>query len=285
MADSKLRRAIDSGETLVAPGVYDMISATIAEKVGFPAVFVGGYGVSASHLGVPDVGIMTFTDILERVRTFSAILTKPIIVDADTGYGGLVNLRHAVRSYEKAGVAAIQIEDQIFPKRCGHAKGVEVCDIEEMLKRIGVATESRNSENFLIIARPDSRLELGLEEAIKRAEAYSEAGAVLIFVESPQTVDEMKILKQSIKTPLVFKMVPDGNLSDLSSKALADMGFSILIYPTLGFLSAANAIQQAFNEFKTTGLVKKQTMQRFDEFSNMIGFEEIYSFEDRWDDQ
>ena len=285
MADSKLRRAIDSGETLVAPGVYDMISATIAEKIGFPAVFVGGYGVSASHLGVPDVGIMTFTDILERVRTFSAILTKPIIVDADTGYGGLVNLRHAVRSYEKAGVAAIQIEDQIFPKRCGHAKGVEVCDIQEMLKRIGVATESRNSENFLIIARTDSRLELGLEEAIKRAEAYSEAGADLIFVESPQTVDEMKILKQSIKTPLVFKMVPDGNLSDLNSKVLADLGFSILIYPTLGFLSAANAIQQAFNEFKTTGLVKKQTMQRFDEFSNMIGFEEIYSFEDRWDDQ
>ena len=285
MADSKLSRAIDSGETLVAPGVYDMISATIAEKVGFPAVFVGGYGVSASHLGVPDVGIMTFTDILERVRTVSAILTKPIIVDADTGYGGLVNLRHAVRSYEKAGVAAIQIEDQIFPKRWGHAKGVEVCDIQEMLKRIGVATESRNSENFLIIARTDSRLELGLEEAIKRAEAYSEAGADLIFVESPQTVDEMKILKQSIKTPLVFKMVPDGNLSDLNSKVLADLGFSILIYPTLGFLSAANAIQQAFNEFKKTGLVKKQTMQRFDEFSNMIGFEEIYSFEDRWDDQ
>ena len=285
MADSKLRRALDSGETLVAPGVYDMISATIAEKVGFPAVFVGGYGVSASHLGVPDVGIMTFTDILERVRTFSEILTKPIIMDADTGYGGLVNLRHAVRSYEKAGVAAIQIEDQIFPKRCGHAKGVEVCDIQEMLKRIGVATESRNSENFLIIARTDSQLELGLEEAIKRAEAYSEAGADLIFVESPQTVDEMKILKQSIKTPLVFKMVPDGNLSDLNSKVLADLGFSILIYPTLGFLSAANAIQQAFNEFKTTRLVKKQNMQRFDEFSNMIGFDEIYSFEDRWDDQ
>ena len=285
MTNSKLKRALDSGETIVAPGVYDMISATIAERVGFPAVFVGGYGVSASHLGVPDVGIMTFTDILERVRTFSAILTKPIIVDADTGYGGLVNLRHAVRSYEKAGVAAIQIEDQIFPKRCGHAKGVEVCDIQEMLKRIGVATESRNSENFLVIARTDSRLELGLEEAIKRAEAYSEAGADLIFVESPQTVDEMKILKQSIKTPLVFKMVPDGNLSDLNSKVLADMGFSILIYPTLGFLSAANAIQQAFNELKRTGLVKKQTMQRFDEFSNMIGFEEIYSFEDRWDDQ
>ena len=285
MADSKLKRALDSGETLVVPGVYDMISATIAEKVGFPAVFVGGYGVSASHLGVPDVGIMTFTDILERVRAFSEILTKPIIVDADTGYGGLVNLRHAVRSFEKAGVAAIQIEDQVFPKRCGHAKGVEVCEIEEMVKRIGVATESRDSENFLIIARTDSRPEFGLDEAIKRAEAYSKAGADLIFVESPQTVDEMKLLKQNIKTPLVFKMVPDGNLSDLSSKALAEMGFSVLIYPTLAFLSAADAIQQAFMEFKTTGLVEKQTMQRFDEFSSMIGFDEIHSFEDRWDNQ
>ena len=154
-----------------------------------------------------------------------------------------------------------------------------------MVKRIGVATESRDSENFLIIARTDSRPEFGLDEAIKRAEAYSKAGADLIFVESPQTVDEMKLLKQSIRTPLVFKMVPDGNLSDLSAKALAEMGFSVLIYPTLAFLSAANAIRKAFMEFKTTGLVEKQTMQRFDEFSSMIGFDEIYSFEDRWDNQ
>ena len=283
MADSVLRKALDSGETLVAPGVYDMISAIIAEKVGFPAVFIGGYGISASHLGVPDVGIMTFTDILERVRMISEAITKPVIVDADTGYGGLVNLRHAVRSYEKAGVAAIQIEDQEFPKRCGHAKGVQVCKSDEMVKRISVATESRNSDNFLIIARTDSRLELGLDEAIKRAKAYSKAGADLIFVESPQTVEEMEQLKKDIDIPLVFKMVPDGKLSNLDSKVLSEMGFSLLIYPTLGFLSAAQAIQNAFYEFKTTGLVKKQTMQRFDEFSSMIGFEEIYSFEDRWD--
>jgi len=283
MADSVLRKALDSGETLVAPGVYDMISAIIAEKVGFPAVFIGGYGISASHLGVPDVGIMTFTDILERVRMISEAITKPVIVDADTGYGGLVNLRHAVRSYEKAGVAAIQIEDQEFPKRCGHAKGVQVCKSDEMVKRISVAAESRNSDNFLIIARTDSRLELGLDEAIKRAKAYSKAGADLIFVESPQTVEEMEQLKKDIDIPLVFKMVPDGKLSNLDSKVLSEMGFSLLIYPTLGFLSAAQAIQNAFYEFKTTGLVKKQTMQRFDEFSSMIGFEEIYSFEDRWD--
>ena len=285
MANSTLKKAIASGETIIAPGVYDMISATIAEKVGFPAVFVGGFGVSASYLGVPDVGIMTFTDMLDRVRMISSASTRPIIVDGDTGYGGLVNLRQAVRSYEQVGVAAIQIEDQVFPKRCGHAKGVEVCTIDEMLKRIGVVVENRMSDSFLLIARTDSRPEHGLEESIKRASAYSDAGADLIFIESPQTVEEIKILKDSIDTPLVFKMVPDGDLSGLSSKVLSEIGFSILIYPTLSFLSAAGAIQKAFNEFKATGLVKKQEMQPFDEFSDMIGFEEIYSFEDRWNNK
>jgi 2-methylisocitrate lyase-like PEP mutase family enzyme len=283
MVASVLRKAIETGQTLVAPGVYDMISAITAQQIGFPAVFVGGYGVSASHLGMPDVGIMTFTDILERVRIISQVVKKPIIVDADTGYGGLLNLRHAVRSFEKAGVAAIQIEDQEFPKRCGHAKGIQVCSTEEMTKRIRVATESRNSENFLIIARTDSRLKFGLSNAIERAEAYSNAGADLIFVESPQTIKEMEKIKQSISIPLVFKMLPDGKLSNLDTKTLSSMGFSLLIHPTIGFLSAGDAIQKAFFELKNTGLVRNQSMQKFDEFSKMIGFEDIYSFEDRWD--
>ena len=279
---STLRKNLNSGATLVAPGVHDMISAILAEKIGFPAIFVGGYGISASHLGVPDVGIMTFTDVLDRVRMISEVTTKPLIVDADTGYGGLINLRHAVRNFEKVGVAAIQIEDQVFPKRCGHAKGIKVVTIDEMSTRINVALDSRISEDFLIIARTDSRLELGLGEAIKRAEAYSKAGADLIFVESPQNVQEMEKLRRSIDVPLVFKMVPDGKLSDLDSEVLGDMGFNLLIYPSLGFLSAADAMQRAFTELKNNGLVKKQSLQSFADFSEMIGFDEIYSFEERW---
>ena len=282
MSVSKLREAINSGETLLAPGVYDMVSASIAEKIGFSALFVGGYGISASHLGLPDVGIMTFTDILDRVRTISSNVNQPVIVDADTGYGGLLNLRHAVKSYEKAGVAAIQIEDQVFPKRCGHAKGIEVCSVDEMKNRIGVASESRNSDDLLIIARTDSRLEFGLNEAIKRAKAYSKAGADLIFVESLQSLDEIEKLKKSIDKPLVYKMVPDGDLSNIHPTILKKLGYSIIIYPTLGFLSAADAIERAFVEFKTNGLVKTQQLQKFDEFSKMIGFDEIYSFEERW---
>ena len=283
MLCSTLKKDLNSGATLVAPGVHDMISAILAEKIGFSAIFVGGYGISASHLGAPDVGIMTFTDVLDRVRMISEVTTKPLIVDADTGYGGLINLRHAVRNFEKVGVAAIQIEDQVFPKRCGHAKGIKVVTIEEMSTRINVAIDSRMSEDFLIIARTDCRPELGLDEAIKRAEAYTKAGADLIFVESPQNVKEMEKLRKSIDAPLVFKMVPDGKLSDLDSKVLADMGFNLLIYPSLGFLSAADAMQRAFTELKNTGLVKKQSLQSFADFSEMIGFDEIYSFEKRWE--
>jgi len=277
-----LKESIKAGESILAPGVHDMISVVIADKVGFPALFVGGYGISASHLGIPDVGIMTFTDILDRVRMISQITTKPIIVDADTGYGSLINLRHAVKSFEKAGVSAIQIEDQIFPKRCGHAQGVEVVSIDEMCNRIRVAVDSRNNENFLIIARTDCRTSLGFDEALRRGKEYSRAGADLIFVESPQTVVEMKKLLKSIDCPMVYKMVPNGNLSNLDSKALASMGFSLVIYPTVSFLSAAEAMQSAFNELKTNGIVKEQSLQSFESFSKLIGFEDIYEFEDRW---
>jgi 2-methylisocitrate lyase-like PEP mutase family enzyme len=277
-----LKESFKTGESILAPGVHDMISVIIAEKVGFPALFVGGYGISASHLGMPDVGIMTFTDILDRVRIISQITSKPIIVDADTGYGGLINLRHAVKSFENAGVSAIQIEDQVFPKRCGHAQGVEVVSIDEMCNRIRVAIDSRNTEDFLIIARTDCRTHLGFDEALRRAEAYSKAGADLIFVESPQTVVEMKKLLQSIDCPMVYKMIPNGDLSNLDAKALASMGFSLIIYPTVSFLSAADAMQSAFNELKTNGIVKKQSLQSFESFSKLIGFEDIYGFEDRW---
>ena len=277
-----LKKTLESCQTIVAPGVHDMISALLAEKVGFPAIFVGGYGISASHLGIPDVGIMTFTDILDRVRMIAEVTTKPMIVDADTGYGGLINLRHAVRCYEKVGVAAIQIEDQVFPKRCGHAEGVKVVSIEEMSKRIYVAGDNRSSEEFLIIARTDCRPELGIDEAIRRAESYSQAGADLIFVESPQNIQEITKIRANVDKPLVFKMVPDGPLSNLDSDFLTSLGFNLLIYPSLGFLSSANAMKCAFDELKNDGLVKKQSMYNFDDFSKLIGFNDIYDFEKRW---
>ena len=283
MSDLKLKEIIGSGETIIAPGVYDMISAILAEKVKFPAIFVGGYGIAASHLGVPDVGIMTFTDILERVRMISNVTTRPIIVDADTGYGGLINLKHAVKSFQKLGVSAIQIEDQIFPKRCGHAKGVEVVTIEEMVKRISVTVDNRDDPEFLIIARTDCLTELGVNEAINRAKAYTQAGADLIFIESPKTLQQIKEIRSNIDKPLVFKMVPDGNFSDLGFKDLESLGYNLLIYPSLAFLSAADSIQNSFQELKRNGIVKNQSIYNFDRFSELIGFDEIYDFEKLWE--
>ena len=283
MSDLKLKEIIDSGETILAPGVYDMISAILAEKANFPAVFIGGYGIAASHLGIPDVGVMTFTDILERVRMISNVTTRPIIVDADTGYGGLINLRHAVKSFQKVGASAIQIEDQIFPKRCGHAKGVEVVTVEEMVKRISVIVDNRDDPEFLIIARTDCLTELGLNEAIKRALAYTQAGADLIFIESPKTLHEIKEIRKNIDKPLVFKMVPDGNLSDLGFRALESLGYNLLIYPSLAFLSAADAMQRSFQELKRNGIVKDQSIYNFTRFSELIGFDEIYEFEKLWE--
>ena len=282
MPNGRVKAILEEVGSTVFPGVYDALSAKMAESVGFRLAFVSGYAVSAASLGEPDMGLLTQTEIVDRARYICKSVSIPIIVDADTGYGGLLNLRHAVKSYEKAGVAAIQIEDQVFPKRCGHAKGIEVCSVDEMKNRIGVASESRNSDDLLIIARTDSRLEFGLNEAIKRAKAYSKAGADLIFVESLQSLDEIEKLKKSIDKPLVYKMVPDGDLSNIHPTILKKLGYSIIIYPTLGFLSAADAIERAFVEFKTNGLVKTQKLQKFDEFSKMIGFDEIYSFEERW---
>ena len=279
----KLKEIICSGETILAPGVYDMISAILAEKANFPAIFVGGYGIAASHLGIPDVGIMTFTDILERIRMISNVTTKPIIVDADTGYGGLINLRHAVKSFQKLGVSAIQIEDQVFPKRCGHAKGVEVVTVEEMVKRISVTVDSRDEPEFLIIARTDCLTELGLNEAINRAQAYTQAGADLIFIESPKTLQQIIEIRSNIDKPLVFKMVPDGNFSDLGFKDLESLGYNLLIYPSLAFLSAADSIQNSFQELKRNGIVKNQSIYNFDRFSELIGFDEIYEFEKLWE--
>ena len=283
MSNLKLKEIIASGETILAPGVYDMISAILAEKAKFPAIFVGGYGIAASHLGIPDVGIMTFTDILERVRMISNVTTRPIIVDADTGYGGLINLKHAVKSFQKLGVSAIQIEDQIFPKRCGHAKGVEVVTIEEMVKRISVTVDNRDDPEFLIIARTDCLSELGVNEAINRAKAYTQAGADLIFIESPKTLQQIIEIRSNIDKPLVFKMVPDGNFSDLGFKDLESLGYNLLIYPSLAFLSAADSIQNSFQELKRNGIVKNQSIYNFDRFSELIGFDEIYDFEKLWE--
>lgn len=282
MANQKLKKMIEAGEFITAPGVFDMISTIVADRMGFPALYVTGYGVSASHLGLPDAGIMTYTDMETRVRRIAESSSTPVIADADTGYGGLLNVHHTVRGYEAAGVCAIQIEDQEYPKKCGHTPGRRVVPLEDMVSKIKVANDSRSSEDFLIIARTDSRTSLGLDEALRRGEAFERAGADVIFVEAPETVEEMQMINDRIGKPTLANMVSGGKTPILSSAKLAEIGFAIGIHPALGFLAVGHALQSAYGELLDTGDVANAQLDNFGEFSKMMGFEDVWEFDRKW---
>ncbi len=211
MTISALRERLNAGEFIVAPGVYDMISALCADRMGFPALYMTGYGVSASHLGLPDAGLASYRDMVSRVEVIAQGTKTPLIADADTGFGGLLNVDYAVKGYERAGAAAMQIEDQEFPKRCGHTPGRRVVPMEDMVRKIRVAVAARDARDFLIVARTDARTTLGLDEAIRRGEAFAEAGADILFIELPESEEEMATICSRLKgTPLLANMVEGG---------------------------------------------------------------------------
>ncbi|MEL0085574.1 MAG: carboxyvinyl-carboxyphosphonate phosphorylmutase [Rhodobacteraceae bacterium] len=275
---------LESGDFITAPGVFDMISTLIATRMNFPALYVTGYGISASYMGLPDAGLMTFTDMETQIRKIVAATDKPVIADADTGYGGLLNVRHTVKAYENLGVSAIQIEDQEYPKKCGHTPGRRVIPTSDMVTKIKVAVDTRTKDDFLIIARTDSRTGLGIEEAISRAVAFEEAGADIIFVEAPETESEMKMVNAAIKKPTLANMVSGGKTPIFSSSALQDMGYSVAIHPALGFLAMGEALKTAYTKLDTTGNVTGVALEDFGEFSRIMGFEDVWDFEKKWAD-
>ena len=279
-----LVKQLESGDFITAPGVFDMISTLIATRMNFPALYVTGYGISASYMGLPDAGLMTFTDMETQIRKIVAATDKPVIADADTGYGGLLNVRHTVKAYENLGVSAIQIEDQEYPKKCGHTPGRRVIPTSDMVTKIKVAVDTRAKDDFLIIARTDSRTGLGIEEAISRAVAFEEAGADIIFVEAPETESEMKMVNAAIKKPTLANMVSGGKTPIFSSSALQDMGYSVAIHPALGFLAMGEALKTAYTKLDTTGNVTGVALEDFGEFSRIMGFEDVWDFEKKWAD-
>lgn len=283
MADPALRKALTDRDYIVAPGVYDLISALIADKMGFKALYVTGYGTVASHLGLPDAGLATYRDMIERIGRIVEMTNTPVIADADTGYGGLLNVRHTVRGYEAAGVTAIQLEDQEFPKKCGHTPGRRVIPMEDMVRKLQVAHDSRSSEDFLIIARTDARTGLGLDEALRRGQAYADAGADIIFIESPESEAEMEDCARHIDKPLLANMVNGGSTPIIPASRLAEIGFAISIFPTAGFLAGAAALETTYQDLLENGTTTdRSTLYSFKRFSELMGFEDVWDFEKRY---
>jgi 2-methylisocitrate lyase-like PEP mutase family enzyme len=276
-----LRARLCAKELLVAPGVFDGISARIADQMGFEALYMTGYGTVASHLGLPDAGIATYSDMVGRVGVIASGTTTPLIADGDTGYGGLLNVQHTVRGYEAAGAVAIQLEDQEFPKKCGHMLGRRVVSVEDMVDKVKVAVASRESNEFLIIARTDARTTLGLDEALRRAEAYAKAGADILFVESPESIEEMRTIGRSFDRPLVANMVEGGRTPVLDRKTLEEIGYSIAIYPAFGFLAVGDALRNVYRHLKENGssVGSNVPLYKFSEFSEMMGFGAVSEFD------
>ncbi len=264
-----------------APGVFDMISARIVDGMGFDALYMTGYGVVASYLGLPDAGLASYTEMVGRVHQIASGTSTPLIADGDTGYGGLLNVDFTVRGYEKAGAQAIQIEDQEYPKKCGHTPGRRVVPIADAARRIKVAAEARSSTDFLIIARTDARTSLGLDEALRRGEAFLKAGADVLFIESPESEEEMAKIGRTFDVPLVANMVEGGRTPILDRAELERLGFKLAIFPVSGMLAAAAALHSVYSEIRSKGSSKTWSgeMYAFNDFSRLMGFERVWAFD------
>ncbi|HSW10398.1 MAG TPA: isocitrate lyase/PEP mutase family protein [Bacillota bacterium] len=278
---TKLKQGIRSGKIVVAPGAFNPLSAKIIEQVGFPAVYMTGYGASADLLGAPDYGLLTLTEMANHAARIAQAVSVPVVADGDTGYGNPLNVRRTIQEYERAGVAAIHLEDQVMPKRCGHMEGKQLVDAREWVKKIEAAVDTKTDPDFLIIARTDARAVYGLKEALSRAKMAAVAGADLIFVEAPQSIDELKLVRETINAPLMANMVEHGKTPLLPVDELQKMGYNLVIYPSSSLYAAAGAIFEAMSELKktgtTAGLVKG--MLTFHQFNELVGLKELQSLE------
>jgi len=280
---AQLKLRLSQPGLVIAPGVHDMVSLRLADRFGFEALYMTGFGTVASHLGLPDAGLATYSDMLGRVRAMATMARTPLIADGDTGYGGLLNVRHTVQGYEAAGAACIQLEDQEFPKKCGHTPGRRVVPLEDMVRKIRVAVEARQSSDFLIIARTDARTSLGLSEALRRAEAYARAGADILFVESPETEEEMRTIGRSFHQPLLANMVEGGRTPVLSQADLESIGYKLAIFPVTALLAATQAMQTVYQGLRQQGSSTGGgvPLMPFSELTELMGFQEVWDFDKR----
>ncbi|MGC8523453.1 MAG: isocitrate lyase/PEP mutase family protein [Acidibrevibacterium sp.] len=282
-AGQKFRALLAAPGLLTLPGVYDGISARLAEKAGFSALYMTGYGVAASAFGLPDAGLVSGSEMLDRVRMLAGAVSLPFIADGDTGYGGLLNVDRTVRLYARAGAAGIQIEDQEFPKKCGHTPHRRVVAAADAERRVRVAACARPDRDFLIVARTDAAGVLGLDEALRRGERFLEAGADILFIESPESLEDLRRVGETFRgVPLLANMVEGGRTPVLAAADLQGLGFKIALYPATGFLAAALALAGAYRTLAETGSSQGAALYSFAAMNALMGFPAVYDFEKTW---
>ena len=281
---ANLKKMLKSNKPIVIPGVYDAIGAKIAEKVGFDAMFQTGYGTSATLFGMPDYGFIGSTETVDNARRICRAVSVPVIVDADTGYGNALSVWKLVQELEAAGASGIFLEDQRWPKRCGHMQGKEVITQEEYTEKLGAAIDARQSKDFIIVARTDARATEGLDNAIERGLQNKKTGADAVFIEAPRSIGEMKQIGKSIKAPLVANMIEGGATPLNSAETLHKMGFNIILYPLSVLFANSFATMNILKELKKTGTTAKfkQKVVNFDQFNDLVELPKFRKLEKKY---
>ena len=278
-----LRNLLARPGALMAPGVADALNARLVRKHGFEAVYMTGAGTTAVRLGMPDVGLLTMTEMVDNAARIADASGLPLIADADNGYGGVLNVRRTVQAYERAGVAAVHIEDQVLPKRCGHLAGKTLVPVEEMEAKIRAATDARTDDDFVLIARTDAVAVEGFEPALERAARYREAGADVLFVEAP-SAEQLPKIAPRLKAPLLYNMATSGKTPFLGRAEIERLGFKLIIYPNWMMLAAIRAASEVLAELKETGSIANlaREVPSFKEFFDLLGMPEVQELEARY---
>ena len=278
MSKAKRLRELLEGNSgpIIAPGSYDVVSALAVQKAGFDAVYMTGYGVSASLIGRPDLGLISLKEMADHAYNIANTISVPLIADADNGYGNELNMERTVELFEKAGVSAIQVEDQVSPKKCGHFADKAVISFEESVQKVRAAVRARKNPDTVIIARTDARAVIGIEEAIRRCKAFAAEGADVLFFEAPETEEEIRLVAQELKGyPLLANMVEGGRTPLMNSKELYELGYKIIIYPITALLSGVNAMDIALNNLKNEGIsTPDNTTMTWPMMSKFIGLDD-----------
>ncbi|HYU73158.1 MAG TPA: isocitrate lyase/PEP mutase family protein, partial [Ktedonobacteraceae bacterium] len=287
---TRLRELLAGPDLIVAPGAYDALSARLIAQAGFPAVYMTGFGTAASVLGQPDVGLLTMSEMVSRAAAIAAVIASvvgdlPLIADADTGYGNPINVRRTIREYERAGVAGLHVEDQVWPKKCGHMEGKQVIPMDEMVQKVRAAVDARQDPDFVIIARTDANAVHGLEDAIRRGKAYHEAGADVIFIEAPRSMTELRSIAQAFPgVPLLFNWAESGKTPPLSLEEIRTLGFKLVIFPVSLLFAATYSmlgLLEVLKQGQTPASFSSQ-MVTFSQFTDHIGLPDIQALEKRY---